>query len=198
MTLVSPTHIWIDVRKCQIIKEKLFRGVSDKGLDSKLKLKMQTWDSLTGPSKGHGTQVTVKTCWPLVYDILVNHFGIGQKSCALLLLFRRRFVVCITNIFSNILNSMNKSCGNINTLRHVHVHMFPVSGIKVCIAEVRTIQHKIIDTLQGNRNDSVRRGRGRRMSSGCIFPRLDCGTRRLVDLCTVPHRTVPDTLVSEL
>lgn len=32
----------------------------------KSKLKMQTWDSLTGPSKDYGTQVTGKACTPVV------------------------------------------------------------------------------------------------------------------------------------
>lgn len=37
------------------------RGVSYKGLDFKMKLKMQTWDS-----EGYGTQVTIKILGPLV------------------------------------------------------------------------------------------------------------------------------------
>lgn len=36
------------------------------GLNSKIKLKMQTRDALTGPYAGYGTKVTVKACGPLV------------------------------------------------------------------------------------------------------------------------------------
>lgn len=32
-----------------------------------MKLRMQTCDSSTGPSKGYGTQVTAKACWPLFF-----------------------------------------------------------------------------------------------------------------------------------
>lgn len=41
------------------------------GLDFKIKLKMQTWDSLTWQAKGYGTQVTVMANGPLV----VNHIS---------------------------------------------------------------------------------------------------------------------------
>lgn len=58
------------------------RAVSDKGLDSKIKLQMQTWDSLKGPFPGYDSQVTVRahvSCskilkkgyWALLYFVLL-------------------------------------------------------------------------------------------------------------------------------
>lgn len=43
------------------------RGVSKYGLQSKLKLKMQLFDSLTGPSTEYGTWVTANAYEPLVF-----------------------------------------------------------------------------------------------------------------------------------
>lgn len=67
-TLPTPTPSLYEmmIANIKIQAEVLVGGVMDQDLDSKLKLKMQTLDCLTGPSKGYGTQVTVKACGPLV------------------------------------------------------------------------------------------------------------------------------------
>lgn len=44
-----------------------FRGVSKYGLQSKLKLKMQLFDSLTDPSTEYSTWVTANVYEPLVF-----------------------------------------------------------------------------------------------------------------------------------
>lgn len=52
-------------KKNEIINEEApVRGVLDKGLVSKMNLKMQKLRPLTDQSKGYGTQVIVKACRP--------------------------------------------------------------------------------------------------------------------------------------
>lgn len=52
------------------------RVISDQGFESKLKLKMQSWDSLTGLSGGCVTQLTVQASGSLVLVLLqiLEHF----------------------------------------------------------------------------------------------------------------------------
>lgn len=47
-------------------------GASDLVVDSKIKLELQTWDSLTGPSTGYGIQLNVKACGPFVKEIIAT------------------------------------------------------------------------------------------------------------------------------
>lgn len=59
-----------------------FDWILDYGLDPERKLKMQTWDSLIGPSKCYGTQMTIKASFYIVrwYSQLWNE---GAFLCML-------------------------------------------------------------------------------------------------------------------
>lgn len=66
-------------------------GASDLVVDSKIKLELQTWDSLTGPSTGYGIQLNVKACGPFVKEIIA--------TCKFRVFFRKVNIVYKQRLF---------------------------------------------------------------------------------------------------
>lgn len=82
---------WIDFCKQQRIKVSVsVRGASDSALDSE----MQTWDSLTGPSKSYGTQVLRSVgiiclslpwqCCRVLLDVGLHMIKYTENRCGLI------------------------------------------------------------------------------------------------------------------
>lgn len=76
-----------------------YRDSSEVILNSKIKLKMQTWVSLTCAHTCHGSQVTVKACEPLIKTRYIHHIKSHlcfylfscERLCTMIILHSKNF-----------------------------------------------------------------------------------------------------------